>query len=89
MVLSDHASLQNEDSSPPKVSDGHIEEQQNELDQETMDDGMHDDEMTELDSDSSDVESDSEVGASAMDDTGNILHMLTSQRAKSFRVADR
>ena len=43
--------------------------------------------MTELDSDSSDVESDSEVGASVtefLDDTGNILHVLTSHRAKTF-----
>ncbi|KAL1535418.1 arginyltransferase [Salvia divinorum] len=66
VVLSDHATLHSEDSSPLKVTDGSIEEQQNEFDQETTDDvRMHDDEMTELDSDSSDVESDSEVGASA------------------------
>ncbi|XP_047954755.1 LOW QUALITY PROTEIN: arginyl-tRNA--protein transferase 1-like [Salvia hispanica] len=90
VVLSDHASLQNEDSSPPKVSDGHIEEQQNELDQETMDDGMHDDEMTELDSDSSDVESDSEVGASAtvVLDDADLDNVLIGIRGLRLRYKD-
>lgn len=80
MVLSDYATLRNEDSSPLTVTDDHMEEeQQNGFDQETTnDDHMHDDEMAELDSDSSDVESDSEVGASATAaledvDLGNVL----------------
>ncbi|XP_042026019.1 arginyl-tRNA--protein transferase 2-like [Salvia splendens] len=91
MVLSDHATLQNEDSSLLKVSDGHMEEQQNELDQETTDDvGMHDDEMTELDSDSSDVESDSEVGASTtvVLDDADLDNVLIGIRGLRLRYKD-
>ncbi|XP_042029367.1 arginyl-tRNA--protein transferase 2-like [Salvia splendens] len=91
VVLSDHATLQNEDSSPLKVSDEHMEEQQNELDQETTDDvGMHDDEMTELDSDSSDVESDSEVGASAtvVLDDADFDNVLIGKRRLRLRYKD-
>lgn len=67
MVLSDYATLQNEESLTLNVTDSHMEkEKQNEFDQDNSNDVlMHDEEMAELDSDSSDVESDSEAGASA------------------------
>ncbi|XP_057788900.1 arginyl-tRNA--protein transferase 1 isoform X2 [Salvia miltiorrhiza] len=88
VVLSDYATLRNEDLSPLNLTDGHMEEQPNEFDQETTNDVcMHDDEMAELDSDSSDVESDSDVGASATAvpedaDLGNILIGIRGHRPR-------
>lgn len=80
VVLSDFATLQNEESLIPNVTDSHVAtEKQSEFDQDNSNDVlMHDEEMAELDSDSSDVESDSEAGASAtvvLEDAelGNVL----------------
>lgn len=89
MVLSDYATLQNDESLTLNVTDGHMEkEKQNEFDQDNSNDvRMHDEEMAELDSDSSDVESDSEAGASAtvvLEDAelGNVLIGIREHRLR-------
>lgn len=83
VVLSDYATLRNGDSLPLDVSDGHMEEQQNEFDHEPSTDvRMHEDEMAELDSDSSDVESDSEASVLEDVDLGNVLMGIREHRLR-------
>ncbi|KAH6819801.1 hypothetical protein C2S53_007308 [Perilla frutescens var. hirtella] len=91
VVLSDYATLQNEDTLTLNVADNQMEEQQNELDLETSNDvHMHDDEMAEHDSDSSDVESDSEAGASAtvVLDDADLDNVLIGIRGLRLRYKD-
>lgn len=91
VVLSDYATLPNEDTLTLNVADSQMEEQQNEFDQESSNDvHMHDDEMSEHDSDSSDIESDSEasVSATVVLEDADIDNVLIGIRGLRLRYKD-